>query len=211
MTTRRPKFPPVPARDDYAAGPDDPPRVWIAMATLERDDTYPSSTGGYRHLRLHFATMPRGATNWDTRRLDCDSPFYHLEFTSQGDQFRPDHLYAYGVEYRQIFSVDAAKAREMARTLDMIERRLHRLAEQYGHPSDATEYLLRLLRVLGIDTLVAETDASTFAVTGERYRSAPLAGNGSGVQAMLRLLIHQLWTAGDRARAADRAAAAASA
>jgi hypothetical protein len=78
-----------------------------------------------------------------------------LTVTSQGDSDSANRrLYAWGVEYRNVFSVDRQSAEGMAKTLAAIERRMEAIAVKYGQPATFGAYLLRMADAIGATRIV---------------------------------------------------------
>lgn len=61
-----------------------------------------------------------------------------LRITSQGNDFPSNgqrELYAWEVEYCEVYRVSARRIRQMCQTLVAIERRMDKLEERYGRPA----------------------------------------------------------------------------
>jgi hypothetical protein len=190
------------------------------VATSERDDKYPNSTGGYRHLRFSFVSVPgyHGASEASAKHMrnEIDTPLYHLELTSQGDQFRPDELYGYGAEYRGIHSLDLREVQAYARFLTTLHQRLDRLQQQLGPVEHYTNFVVRVAQVLRCRYLIVKASAdrsgwSDYAA-GD-YEVTPLYQSttkglrdeldGYALSSRVHTLTYQLWTEADRAAAKE--------
>jgi hypothetical protein len=211
-------FPPCPA-ENY----DDPPetkRVWALLATTERAPSYGGcSRGGFVHLRFSFVSVPgyhgAGQASAANMRNEVNSPFYHLEITSQGDQYRPDELYGWGLEYRSIHSLDLREAQQYTRFLERTQRGLDKLKGAYGSVhADFPAWVVRVATVLKVRYLIKKVSAgqeSTYAEGGYEVTHLYQKTNkglvdkldGEDLLWRVRRLQHQLWTETDRKRAAE--------
>lgn len=78
-----------------------------------------------------------------------------LYVNSQGnDDDATRHLYGWEVEYRNVYTVDARKARQMADTLETINKRMDKLETKYGRPATIGAYLLRVADAIGATRMV---------------------------------------------------------
>lgn len=117
--------------------------VWVTVG-----DNVPSNTSSYDHPGL--------------------SELYVLSQGSDHDKTR--HIYAWEVEYRDTWSVDLRRARAMAHTLAMIERKLSQARDLTGDPSRFSDYLLRVSRALGIKAYLVEEKHTGCSYSDNTYR-----------------------------------------
>jgi len=210
MKTTR-KFPPVPGRHYSerlgATYPDGGlATVWCLWLKQERDTSYGSFDGGFYHLKGTFCELPR------THRAEVDDACFpssggyaDLRVYTQGNQYRPDELYSYELDYHRPHSVGLVKAREMAWCLGNIERRLEQLREQYGYPTSAVDWLMRVIRVCKVQAMIYETTAeqrenSCDASQWKIYNTT----SGSQTRMLLEGLVRGLWTDTDRRIAREK-------
>jgi len=139
----------------------------------EHDNTF---GGGYYHVKAHPVWV--GRTPEEYRDIDAGrqvddvsrtqvrnaSTRYELHqglyldglmVNSQGcSRDTTRHLYGFEIEYRDVFSVDARTAERMHKTLSTIERKMSKLADQWGRPATFGQYLLRVAAALGATRIV---------------------------------------------------------
>jgi hypothetical protein len=130
--------------------------------------------GDFYHVNATVVVI--GTTAYERKRIDAgervnvpyerirnindsreDSPLYLENFrvSSQGnanDETR--HLYGYECRYHDVYAVDRYKAERMARTLAIVEKRLEKLTEKYGHPASFGAYLARVAEAIGATAIV---------------------------------------------------------
>lgn len=210
-------FPPVPGDkwDDKETGVK---RVWALLATPERVTSYSGRAGGYVHLRFSFVSVPgyfgAGQASGQTMRNEVGSPFYHLVITSQGDQYRPDHLYGWGLEYSQIHSLDLREAQQYTAFLVRAHKGLERLKQAYGAVhDDFPAWVVRVATVLKVRYLIQKVGGSADSYRDDAYEVTNLYQrtdrglvdklDGDDLLWRVRSLQHQLWTDADRARAQE--------
>lgn len=75
-----------------------------------------------------------------------------LTITAQAD--RTTDLYAFGVHYENVYRVDAGEATLMAKTLNMIQRKLDNDNLALGYCENIGQYAGRVARALGATTAV---------------------------------------------------------
>jgi hypothetical protein len=125
---------------------------------------------GYYHVRASVVTI--GPTRWHEveensvrssaiRNVGDDfinTPalyLHNLHVNSQGDDNAPErHLYGFDVTYRDVFSVDARQATAMAKTLKIINRRMGKLRERFGHPDSIGQYLGHVAVAIGASAII---------------------------------------------------------
>jgi hypothetical protein len=75
-------------------------------------------------------------------------------------QAHPGGLASYGwqVGYRNAYFVDTRRARAMARTLNLVTRRLEQASARHGEPESFGGYLVRAAAALGIDSYAVAAD-----------------------------------------------------
>jgi hypothetical protein len=79
-------------------------------------------------------------------------------------------VYGYrDVEYHDVYSVDARKARRMLKTLETVERKLTKLGETRGYCRSWGEYVGRLAEALGCAGIVVDRGAAREQTHGYRY------------------------------------------
>jgi hypothetical protein len=143
----------------------DPTTVGLYVRT-ERDRDY---------FHVFATAVTIGLTAWDRRLIDAGSTtdvrpdtirnfrdelfngmwLNHLTAVSQGSNTDTTrHLYGFGLEYRNLFSVDSREAKNMAKTLASIEQRMARLATRYGAPATFGAYLARVAAAVGATRFV---------------------------------------------------------
>lgn len=170
--------------------------------TPERDRAY----GDYFHIRAHVVTI--GTTSYERRRID-DTPGYdpkvgadtirnvsdrdrdadyggllldNLRASSQGcSSDTPRNLYGFTVDYRDVYSCDRHYAEGMAKTLKTIERRMAKLADQYGRPVTFGQYLARLAAAVKATAFVfTERDVRGRSSYSEREHRITTVASGIG-------------------------------
>jgi hypothetical protein len=113
--------------------------------------------GEYFHVRARVTTDRYENGSRYPYGLDDDYSdgllYSGLRVSCQGDtnsrarEYEP--VYGFTVEYRDVFAVDARKARRMTKTLDKLEKGLARLSEMRGYVQTYGEYCGRVAEVLG--------------------------------------------------------------
>lgn len=76
---------------------------------------------------------------------------------------RHNGVYGWDTEYRDVHAIDSRRAKAMAKTLDHVDRALHRLRGEWGEPATYGQYCLRVARALGAVELV-------FTSRNDRFR-----------------------------------------
>jgi len=202
MTQKR-KFPPTPER--CWEDPEGTKRVWAFIVRTERDDSMSGSGGGYRHLRFELVSVA-DVYNQDERRIrnSLASEAYDLQIYSQGNQYSPDDLYAYEVNYGRSHHLDLAKVTCMYRFLSTLEKKMERESQELGRPLDFASYVTRVARILGVHYLIekrSETEFWSEYDSGDyRYTSLRKDGRFNGRECMDKVqdLVRKLWTDLDR-------------
>jgi hypothetical protein len=85
-----------------------------------------------------------------------------LRSSCQGDEssMKRDRepVYGFDVEYHDVWSIDVRKCRRMIKTLERINKGLHKLAEQRGAVGSYGEYCGRLCEVIGCVGIAMKRD-----------------------------------------------------
>ena len=89
---------------------------------------------------------------WDTiNGLDLSG----LQISSQGGGCSTDtRLYGFEVEYRNVFSIDTAKAERIAKTLTTIRKRMEKLSDKVGRPKTFGQFVGHVAKAIGATKLV---------------------------------------------------------
>jgi len=74
--------------------------------------------------------------------------------TLNGDPNPEPRLYGWEVRYEDVYSVDHRRAKKMAKTLDMVQRKLDKLKETRGYPQSYAEFLGRVGEAIGAQTVL---------------------------------------------------------
>jgi hypothetical protein len=106
--------------------------------------------------------------------LDSRHPLDDIQISCQMDDHKVEegyqaHSYGHSVEFRNLYSVDLQKAISMGKVLSTVNVGLGKLVEQWGYAQTYGQYVLRVLKVLGVRRmLVAPTaegrDSSQYLV-----------------------------------------------
>lgn len=109
----------------------------------------------------------------------------HLRVSCQGDDRsrgrQGEPVYAFDVEYRDVFCVDQRRATRMAKTLDKIAKGLAKLHATRGYVRSFGEFVGRVCEVLGLSEIVMEQDQRIAHYSGQRWRWMSV---GDGVNAI---------------------------
>lgn len=116
--------------------------------------------GNYGHIRLHVRVEL-----WDeaTQRfhwssgLESVNGLYvkNLEIGNQCDDNQHDTVsYGWNVEYRNCYSVDLNKAKQMAATLTVLDQRIQKLRDELGYPTTYGQYVARVASAMKITAIV---------------------------------------------------------
>jgi hypothetical protein len=126
--------------------------VWEQQWTEQHPNEEPRS---YREI--HDETIRNAGDDIiNGLRLDC------LRVSGLGsNDHTPRHLFAWDVEYKDVYSVDARRAAKMAHTLKTIDARLEKHADKYGRPATFGQYVARVADAIGADAIVFVRDAET--------------------------------------------------
>ena len=105
--------------------------------------------------------------------LDLDS----LLVNSQGEDAKGTSrsLYGWAVEYRDIFSVDARRAKNMHTTLRAIEKRMEAIYAKHGNAATFGQYVARVAHAIGATKFVFPIDKSVRFYDDARHRIANIA------------------------------------
>jgi hypothetical protein len=153
---------------------DDPTQPLYLVISEERRD-------GYYHLRGRIATqkydnhqwIPYGRDDewaWSTGILTSG-----LHISCQGDRQsqtrtdRPEPVYGFSCEYRDVYQIDARKATRMAKTLTRVNAKLEKLSEQRGYVKTFGEYCGRVAEALGCAGIAVEKSRKSQSITGQRW------------------------------------------
>lgn len=160
---------------------------------------------GYYHLFASVVTDgPEGIRNCEwTRggnRESAEGIFVDdLEVYSQGqnesrrcDDGSPN-LYAWEVHFKP-YSVDDRRAKHMAETFRTLDRKMAKLAEQFGRPVTYGQYLGRVALALGCATFIFPTGPSSSSYAERSHRRYNLQ---DGI-AQADFLVHR-WAEGKKA------------
>lgn len=136
-----------------------------------------------------------------------DSPLEHLELRAQGDNTNPGKLYGYDATFRHVWSVDLRHAESMVRTLKAIRRGLDKAAERDGDLKSFGQYVLRVCRALGINSVIFDARNGCDIGTGKTFT----VRNALDATHLLDWTLMDEWTAaemaGQRVNSAGRRAA----
>jgi len=178
--------------------------VWCLWLKQERDTSFGSFDGGFYHLVGTFCELP------ETHRAEVDDArwpgaggYADLRVYTQGNQYRVDELYSYELDYHRPHSVGVTRAREMAACLGTIERKMEQLRQQYGHPGDAVEWLMRVIRVCKVERLIYQATPQQRANGSDEWRIEHTS-SGTQTYALLAQLVSGLWTDTDRRIAREK-------
>jgi len=179
--------------------------VWCLWLKQERDTSFGSFDGGFYHLVGTFCELP------ETHRAEVDDArwpgaggYADLRVYTQGNQYRVDELYSYELDYHRPHSVGVTRAREMAACLGAIERKMEQLREQYGYPTSATDWLMRVIRVCGVKRLIYPSTPQQREQLGCDQWRIEHTSSGSQTRALLDQLVAGLWTDTDRRIAREK-------
>lgn len=120
--------------------------------------------GGYAHVFLDpFRFDDDGKKKYYGSSWSHDHPslyFPNLRIVSQIDGKGESESYAWGIEYRDIYSLNRWEANKMSATLNLIDRRLDKLNTKEGRPQSFGQYVNRAMRVLGAKSVYYTTSAA---------------------------------------------------
>lgn len=111
---------------------------------------------------------PRGMTGQTLDGLRVVSQGDERSARLQGDGTA--RLYGYGVEYRDVYSVDLDRAETMARTLRRIRTSLDKTNETDGYAESFAALVLRVGRALKVKGYVYDWPADIAKASGMRWR-----------------------------------------
>ena len=112
----------------------------------------------------------------------------NLTVNSQGNDDRTSAdrgLYAFEVDYRNVFSVNRADAEKMALSLSKIEKRMQALYDTYGNPATFGAYLLRVADAIGASRIVVARDKAS-SYDDCQHRIMELSSGAQHVDGMVR-------------------------
>lgn len=117
----------------------------------------------------------------------------NLHVNSQGNNDAdPRHLYGWDIDYRNVYSIDARKARLMAETLATIEKRMAKIEDKYGRPATFGAYLLRVADAIGATRFVVPVrNHGASSYRGREHTIRDLSTGGSIVDGMIRTWIDE--------------------
>jgi hypothetical protein len=132
------------------------------------------SRDGYKHVHLTPVYVHPKDGKLSHYREDDTGPgkawFYNLEISCQTDA---EHLrnfakgddpyarrisYAWDCEYRNMYSVNAARAGAMHKTLTAIDRKREKIAAEFGNPTTFWQFALHCAKAMGIKSVVKHDD-----------------------------------------------------
>ena len=130
--------------------------------------------------KFDLEAIDRGeARNVDPQRVQLfdsydrpdDLRLEDLRFTSQGnDEDLPRNLYAWHIEYRDITVRYVQEAEAYARTLKLIDRKMQKLADEFGRPTTFGQHLLRIAKAIGATQFVLPNKPDRYNDRGYRLR-----------------------------------------
>jgi hypothetical protein len=129
----------------------------------------------------------RGCSGGDAQPLYLDGLYV---YSQGGNDDAPRRLYAWQVEYRDVFSIDARKADAMHKTLTTIARRMEKTANTYGQPSTFGAYVARVADAIGADAIVFPPPRPASSYDDREHRIETIA---HGVYCIDRMI--ETWTA----------------
>jgi hypothetical protein len=163
-------------------------------------------SNGFSHFRFRVVTI--GPTADDRRWFDqCPSsklvdstairnpndrdPWHDLRINSQGDSATRGKLYAWDVQFFDVFRVDLDRAKRMHQALSKIQKRLDALSEKFGYAQTFTVFVGRVADAIGADTILYQRGKSS----GWSYDDAEY--QYCQMQTGLSILDHKIaeWTA----------------
>ena len=105
-------------------------------------------------------------------RVSAHSMFYHSYSDNEPERFS---LIGWNTEYRDVFSIDARRARTMVKTLDAIEKKLAAKEAADGRPESFGRYLIRVAAAIGATKIVIKTAGNSSSYDRNQYRFLSLA------------------------------------
>lgn len=114
------------------------------------------SAYGYGHVNFAFGTIRDNKVylasydEFDNLQVTCQFNVNEMNV----DEQKPESLYAWNVEYRNQYGLNAAKINQMAKTLNRIDKGLTKLQAEWGYASDYANYVMRVAKVLGVSRVV---------------------------------------------------------
>ncbi len=164
--------------------------------------------GGYYHLRFSVVTIgptaedrtyfdqyPSGAVLphylaiRNPRDRDGDLNLDSLTVISQGNNDDVTRkLYGFEVVYRDVYSVDKAKATRMAHTLSVIDKSFHKQNEKFGYPDTFGAFVARVANAIKADSIVVEKNQgrSSSSYSENEYRFLTIGEGVSEINARVR-------------------------
>ena len=115
----------------------------------------------YFHVDVQVVKLHDGSIR-NLHQTGEDMPLADLMIVSQGGGIT-DHpkLYGFEVEYRNVFGIDAPRAKAMHQVLSRLQKKLSQAYETRGTVIDFADYVGRVAEALGIQTVVERTGDTT--------------------------------------------------
>jgi len=123
-----------------------------------------ASTGGYAHLQLRPFRIENNERRWfaaTSGEAETGFELCDLVISCQIDARETETAsYGWACEYKNVYSIDAARAARMHKTLTKLRRKLDSFQETEGYPASFGAYVNRVMRAFGAAELVeiAEDD-----------------------------------------------------
>src|SRR5262245_33521336 len=159
---------------------------------------------GYYHQYGRITTTKyESGAGWVPYGLDdyySDGLLYSgLRATCQGSQDtrnsqEREPVYGFSMAYIDEHNVDLRKAKRMVRTLDLVERRLAKMAETRGHVTSWGEYAGRVAEAFGCKGIIIQKSDEAYRRSGYKYETFSI---GDGVN-RANYMVRQWVAAGER-------------
>ena len=129
------------------------------VAVMEAKSGY-----GVGHINFRLARIGDGDMLEDIRRYDDDGRFAGLSITSQFEADKPDHIYAWRVEYVDAGDVQFESANVMLGVLKVVDKKMKAYHDEWGNCENYSQFVQRALKSLGVKKVVC-----TSKFSGEPY------------------------------------------
>jgi hypothetical protein len=152
-------------------------RITIRLENKSYSD-FTSFVGWVQYMGEPTSSDESGLRNpcgWDD---DVVAGLADLRITAQKDRNVEDgEWYGFSLDYRDVYNADLRRAKLMVKTLGAIERKMAKLDEQLGRPTDLADYCARCAIALGAtvrEPFGLWREAKT--INGTHYRWADVNG-----------------------------------
>jgi hypothetical protein len=141
-----------------------------------------SNSFDYTHqLHIEIGVLENDGTpdnpKWRNVTDLSDTPgYYDLTCTGYAKGREIEGSYGWGIEYRNAYSVDLRRAKQMLKTLAAVDKTMEKMRTQEGNPQTFGQFVNRFARAIGASYLIVwDPSHKSFFYSERTYKSWKLA------------------------------------